>query len=318
MSFKIPSRYRHPIIIAYLLREKLGEWSPQRIRREFTRDRLKDYELEECYFLLEQRFTSIGDFCQDKNYTFFIKTENDLHVFSEGPPIFFDQTKARIFSEVYNLYSIPRGIKNNFTTVTEILSAMQISSREDWEDEEMTFETITQLEDWFDLKIEVWSKFLCTVQNRVLYKHYYTGNPANSKTFVLHWQQETETYFMVDDTETYFEKLFQCQTEGCYFTFRSKKHLDLHEKLCGLSEVKVIQEELGPSGKLIEKAEKAKLIPKCEYNRNFIFFDIESVLPNSNITTKKTKVLSTHELVSIAVNRLIFFLVEISLLDNID
>ena len=308
-SFTIPSRYRHPIIIAYLLREKLGEWSPQKIRREIKRDRLKDYELEECYFLLEERFTSIADFCQDKNFTFFIKTENDLHVFSEGPPIFFDQTKARIFFQVYNLYSIPEGIKNYFTTVNDILSALEISSKywikEDWEDEEMNFETISELETWFNIKIEVWTREFCTKQRRVLYSQFYSGDQAYTKKCVLHYQQETETYLMVDDMVTYFGKLFQCHTEGCFYTFKTQKILDTHEKLCGLTEVKIIQEELGPSGKLIEKAEKAKLIPKCGINRNFIFFDIESVLPNSNITTEKTKVFSTHQLVSIAVNRLI-------------
>ena len=303
----IPSRYRHPIIVAYLLREKLGEWSPQKIKREIYRDRLKDYELEECYFLLEQRFTSIDDFCKDKNFTFFIKTGDVLQVFSEGPSIFLDQTKARIYFEIFNLYAIPRGIKNFSTTVNEILSSLEISSRyyrkEDWEAEEMNFEILSELEEWFCIKFEVWSREFCTKQRRTLYHQYYTGDIAYLRKCYLHFQKETKTFLLVDDVPTYFEKLFECQTEGCFFTFKTKKVLEDHEKLCGLTEVKVIQEELGPSGKLIEKAEKAKLIPKCGYNRNFIFFDIESVLPSSNTKTQKTDVLSTHQLVSIAVNR---------------
>ena len=303
--FTIPSRYRHPIIIAYLLREKLGEWSQQKVRREFTRDRLKDYELEECYFLLEERFTSVADFCSDKSFCFFIKAENGLLTFSDGPPIFFDQTKARIYFQIFHLYSVPQGIKNYFTTVNEILTALKIPPRsiKDWEEEEMNFETISEIETWFDLKIEVWSRVFCNKQRRILYKTIYTGDIAYSRKVYLHFQRETQTFLLIDDVPTYFEKLFECQTQGCYFTFKTLKLLNEHQKLCVLSEVKVVQEELGPSEKLIEKAEKAKLIPKCGYNRNFIFFDIESVLPSSDTRTEKTEVLSTHQLVSIAVNR---------------
>ena len=307
ISIKIPSRYRHPIIVAYLLREKLEEWTPQKIRREILRDRLRDYELEECYFLLEERFKSVADFCSDKSFCFFIKAENGLQIFSDGPPIFFDQTNPRIFFELFNLFSIPRGVKNNLTTVNSILIALEITSeywvKDDWKNVEMNIETITELEEWFCIKFEVWTREFCTKQMRTLYNQYYSGNQAYTKKCILHFQVETETYLMVEDVQTYFEKLFECKTEGCSYTFKTQKTLDAHEKLCGLTEVKVVQEELGPSRKLIEKAEKEKLIPKCGYNRNFIFFDIESVLPNSDIKTKKTKVLSTHQLVSIAVNR---------------
>lgn len=304
---KIPNRYRHPIIIAYLLREKVENWCHTNVRREFCRGKLKDSELEECYYLLAERFTSIDKFCSDKEYQFVIKHKNGLKTFSNGPQILFDTENPRIFFEVYELYSIPRGVTKKITLINEILSALEITSEfwdeEDWEGERLTLEKIFFLENYFRIRFVIWSKYYCNKENRLLYNQLYIGNQASSKTCYLHFQEESGIFLMVDDVSQYFEKYFSCKNEECCYTFKSKKLLDAHEKTCVREQVRIIQEEYGPSWKLIKRAEECKLIPRCAYNRDFIFYDIESVLPRSNVTTEKTKVLSTHKLVSIAVNR---------------
>ena len=304
---KIPNRYEHPIIVAFLIREKHEVWNFEAVKSEIRYDRLFDYELEEAYHNYARNFTSIANFCTTKEFEFFIKDKDGLQRFSSGPEICFDSIKGRIFFDKIDLYSTPKGVNSKLTEVNDLLTFMNIDSPEwdksDWEDELLTLRNIMMVEELFFIKIQIWSRKYCEVEHRVLYENLYTGDQSSSNSAVLHYQEGCERFIVVENTVQYFEKYFACETETCFFTFRTQKLLDEHSKLCGKEKIKIVQEELGPSGKLIKKAEERNLIPKCDFNRNFIFFDIESVLPKSRIQTNKTKVLSTHSLASIAVNR---------------
>lgn len=306
---KIPSRYEHPIIVAFLIREKHEVWNFDTAKSEFRRDRLFDNELEDLYHHYAQNFISLADFCTNKEFEFFIKDKDGLQRFSSGPEICFDSIKGRIIFDKIDLYPIPKGVNSKLTEVNDLLTFMNIDSPEwdksDWENELLTLRNIMLIEELFFIKIEIWTRKYCELERRLLYENLYIGHKSFSNVAVLHCQEGSELSIVVEDSIQYFDKYFPCETDHCFFTFKTQKLLDEHAKLCGKEKVKIVQEELGPSGKLIKKAEERNLIPKCDFNRNFIFFDIESVLPKSQVQTKKTKVLSTHSLASIAANRLI-------------
>ena len=272
---KIPTKYENPIIIAYLLREKCQSWNHENVKREFLRGNIRDSEVVRQYHRLATAFSSIETFCESKSFTFFVRSNTGLHIFSSGPEIFYDETKRRIFFQKTDLYTVPRGIKNKFSEVNQLLSVMNIPTEDweksEWENEQLSFENVLVLEEFFRLKIQIWSRTWSEKENRNFYYNHYTGNKAYSKVCQLHYQTETNFLFLIEDKEQYFDKYFACSTEDCFYTFKSKKLLDQHVMHCGKETIKIIQEELGPSGKLIEKAENANL--------------------------------STHSLVSIAVNR---------------
>ena len=307
-----PKRYEHPIIIAYLLKIKCSQWDVKSVKKEIYRDRLRDPELEELYFQLAQTYTSAGNFFLDKPYKCIMKTPDGLRSVGDGQEIYVDLIKRRIMFDKMDMYWIPPGMKNKFTEVNQLLKFLNVQSspqasawyEDDWENEKLSIDNLFMVEEMFFIQINIWNRKFCKTENRNIYRQIYTGqNCSVSKTALLHFQDETETLFVIEDKEAYFDKYFLCSTEGCFYTFKSQALLDVHLKLCGKETVKIVQEELGFSGKLIKKAEKAGLIPKCGFNRNFVFYDIESVLPRSNCQTERTKVLSTHRLVSIAVNR---------------
>lgn len=304
---KIPNRYEHPIIVAFLIRQKHEIWNFAAAKSEIRSDRLFDYDLEEAYYHYAQIFTSISDFCATKEFEFYVKDKDGLQRFSSGPEIFFDAIKGRIFFDKIDLFPIPSGVNAKFVEVNDLLTFMNIDSPEwdksDWENELLTLRNIMMIEELFFIKIEIWSRTYCNLEHRVLYKNIYTGDKSSSNSAIIHYQEGSERLIVVENSVQYFDKYFACKTELCFFTFRTQKLLDDHSKLCGKEKVRIVQEELGASGKLIRKAEESNLIPKCDFNRNFIFFDIESVLPKSQVQTTKTKVLSTHSLASIAANR---------------
>ena len=170
---------------------------------------------------------------------------------------------------------------------------------------DLDYDTMRVLETNYQIRFLVWTKGMNPKTDRPFFHLYYTGSRAYTKEVFLHYQCETERFLMITDLEKYFVNYFICQNRrsSCYFTFHTRKLRDQHQELCCKEKVKIQQVELGPSGALIEKAEKAGLIPKTHHRRDFLFYDIETVLPKSIVKTTKTSVFSTHEVVSIAVNR---------------
>ena len=191
--------------------------------------------------------------------------------------------------------------------VIDILMALEVriteEDRDYWGDAVLEYEMVMDMEERYDLCIDIWTQSL--VNGFSEYHIYYNGDKCGRKEVSLHYQHETERLILISDTEKYFAGYFVCRNREskCIFTFRSKKLRDQHELLCAKERIKIVQTEMGPSGSLIEKAEKTGLIPTTEHRRDFLFYDIEAVLPKSSVKTSKTTVLSRHSVVSIAVNR---------------
>ena len=177
--------------------------------------------------------------------------------------------------------------------------------KREWGETSIDFEMVPLLEEEYEFCARIWSQKRADNHNGQDYFYYYTGNKIYSRKILLHYHEQTGNLLLVTDEEKYFNQYHVCKNKdkGCYYTFYSKKLLDQHETLCCKEKVQIIQTEMGPNLKLIRKAEQAGLIPKVEYNKDFLFYDIESILPKSEVRTKKTKVVSTHTAVSIAVNR---------------
>ena len=156
-----------------------------------------------------------------------------------------------------------------------------------------------------DLRVMIWTKKFNKDTRKISFEYLYTGNLTSNREIHLHYQEETGCYLLISDKSSYFKNYFVCKNrdQRCYYQFETKKQLEQHQILCCNEKVKIVQTEMGPKDVLIKKAQVAGIIPKTGKNRDFLFYDIESVLPKSSVKTKKTSVLSTHSLVSIAVNR---------------
>ena len=197
--FKIPDRYCHSIIIAYLLREKVENWCQKNVRKEFFEGRLRDSELEECYRLLAERFISVGEFCSGRKFQFFIKDKNGVKTFSEGPEIYFDETKKRIHFSAVDFYPMPSELKKRITKVKDILTKVgtthyrDFRQQEDWGDTNLSLENIELIEEVYDIHAEIWTREYCSKEHRIKYSQLYCGDFFCSRTVYFHLQELTGT-----------------------------------------------------------------------------------------------------------------------------
>ena len=304
---KIPQRYQHPMVVAALLRSHVEEWSQRSLRHCLRRGKLRDPDLEARYFQLEREFSTLDDFCSRVPFKFIIKIGDNVKIIGRGPEILWDDDKNSIVFDKFHMYPIPRGIKNKHVYVTDFVAEAGLTDRHwdptEWDGDLLDMEAVLFLERLFRIKIQIWNQNYSLSEHRAIYDQEYIGSIISEKEYYLHHQEKTGYLLMIDEPEKYFDKYFLCTNENCFYTFRSQKQLDQHTQLCGLDNTRILQEELGQSGKLVKKAEDRGLIPKVGYNRNFLFYDIESTLPSSDVCTQRTKVLQTHQLVSIAANR---------------
>lgn len=305
--FTIPQKYKSPIITAALLRNLCEDWDVKNVKKHLRAGKLRDPDAEERYYELEREFTTLADFCNSAPFNFVIKRTEGLEAYPGGPDLYFDIEKSRIIFDRSNLYWIPSGIKTKTIGVNDFLTILNIDSplwdKEDWTGENLTLENIMMLENAFSLQIKLWSRVFNTKTRANEYTNIYVGSKFPGRKLNCHIQLESNMCFFIDDNEKYFEKYFICPNERCFYEFRTQKLLDDHLLHCGSERMKVVQQVLGPASDLLEKAKSFGLIPECGFHRHFLFYDIESVLVPSDISTEKTQVQSTHQLVSIAVNR---------------
>ena len=93
----------------------MREWNIPNVRKEFRQGKVRDNEIEEDYFRIEQNFKSIEDFCQRPPFKFVVKRENTIKKYSDGPVIFYDDDKKRVCFERAEFYPVPKSIqKRNF------------------------------------------------------------------------------------------------------------------------------------------------------------------------------------------------------------
>ena len=306
-SIKIPKIYTNPLVVATLLRENLDEWTQRSLRLSLARGKLRDPELEELYHRIVQNFAGLEQYCSSKPFKYVIKSGDTVKVIGVGPEILWDDDKKSIIFDKFHMYPIPKGINHRHIYVTDFVAAAGLTDRhwdpKEWKDQLLDLESVDFLEQLFGISIQIWEREYSQTKGQDNYSLYYLGSVFSAEEYFLHLQAQTGLLLFIDDPDKYFSKYFICTNENCFFQFRSQQKLDQHSQLCGQETTRIVQEELGLSGKLVKKAEDHGLIPKLGYNRNFLFFDIESTLPRSTVCTQRTKVMTTHELVSIAANR---------------
>ena len=306
--FSIPTdRYKKPLIAACLIRKRAEVWDIKNVRKQLRGGKLRDPEDEDKYFRFEREYVSLEEFCSSAPFNFTIKTENGILKFPkfDSPEIYFDLVKSRVIFDEADLYWIPGGVEKKYY-VNQLLEKTPRAqwNPENFEGEKISFDMVERIERSFKVSIKIWSREFCNKTHANFYEEFYCGSHFYEDTIYLHYQKATEMFLIIDNPKKYFEKYFRCKNPKCFFILQSEKLLKHHENLCGATGTKIVQDVLGPTSELLERAEKHGLIPRLiEPNRNFAFFDIESVLPSSNIRTQKTTVHSTHQVVSIAVNR---------------
>ena len=305
MIFAIPEKYQKPILLVFLLSEKLDVWTVENVKREFRKGTLRDPDILNTYHRLKNQF--ILENLSDASNCFVIKTESGVEKYGFGPKILFESKTRRIFDLEEDFYHLPKHVDKLIFRVDQLLTHAGISRPfvDYWVGQPLTLKNIRQLEASYPLVINVWMKQKSDSFSGYTYQQIYDGQLQTGKMVNLHFQSETQKLFLISDDTKYFSTLFICKNEekGCYYRFNSAKKLAEHEKSCGNERCKIYQTEYGKTGKLTEKAVKNGLIPRATINRNFIFYDIESTLPKSAVATNNTRVLSTHHVVSIAVNR---------------
>ena len=120
--FTIPKRYKHPIIVAAIVRDAVDIWDSENVRREIFRGKFRDNDNENRYYELEREFVSLENFCIRVPFNFILKNKEGLRRFPEGPDLYFDIDKNRIIFNKSDLYWIPGGIEKKSTTVTDLLN----------------------------------------------------------------------------------------------------------------------------------------------------------------------------------------------------
>ena len=307
MNFIFPESY-NGIILAFIFREKLDTYDAKAFSRQFERrtKRLKR-EYEEEYLKLRAEFTSIEAFCDEKNYQFVIRTADGVKKYGNGPKICYDTLSRKLHFQEFSLYYLPRNVKQRIKNLNDLVKLVGVSNRA-LDNIPLDLEEIQYAEEAYHLKCKIWTRQSLpgdSNNRRGYFSELYTGDVRSSKLVHLHYQEETEELFSIDDVEKYFENYFICKNfeKGCHFQFRSKAQKDKHEQLCDQENLKIEQIELCQNDKLIERAISHHLIPPLEASRDFVFYDIEAVLPRCDIESAKTRVTSTHKLLSIAVNR---------------
>ena len=118
MFFTIPKRYKNPVIILALLREKLREWNLSSLKKAFLRGKVHDSEVEDDYYRIERNFKSIEDFCQRPPFQFVVKQGGEIKVYSDGPEIFYDDDKKRVCFEKAEFFPLPRMLKKRIFKVS--------------------------------------------------------------------------------------------------------------------------------------------------------------------------------------------------------
>ena len=306
-SIQIPKRYKYPLcaVLRKFNLEQGIEWNARNVKKCLPKGKIRDPEIESAYFELEKSYTTLQDFCERIPYSFIIKEGHDVVSYSNGPEIMFNVEKRAIYFNKCDLYWIPPGVSIRTSDVNSNMKGLtsKFYNPNFWLGKSLDLNTILELEEIFEVKFEIWARTFSKKETRNLYSQLYLGHDSYPEVKYFHYQEETSSFLIIDDPHRYFDKLFECPVPFCFYSFRTRKLLDDHQIHCAKESLKIEQKEYGNSCELITRAENHGLIPRCGVNRNYLFFDIESVLPSSNVRTQKTVVLSSHKLVSLAVNR---------------
>ena len=304
-----------PIIFAGVLRESLPVWNFEYVakaKQPRNRGKLRDTSIEKRIVDMQNRYKSLSDRakCDLFPFTFKIKRKSEILEYSSGPQIFLNLSGRPVISFSDFPPYFPQGVSKSENTL-EIFHMASLIEKIEGDGGKMTLDQIEKFEDLFGVSIQVWTKMprkFGTAQKikGYDYQNIFFGNYDYDHEIFFHMEEKTDKLFFITDVKKYFNQFLICKNRpsGCYYTFEDRKQKTSHEKNC-LTEtgIKVVQKEFGLNSNLFEKAENLGLLPRnLKLNDNFIFWDIESVLPSSNEEFGKTKVQSLHKLVSISAN----------------
>ena len=308
MILTIPNRY-DPILFSSLIFEKLN----------FHWDRKKFHEISknpEFLEILERNQLSFGNQNRERlahhfNLKIYIEEDNQVFEFGNGKEIFLKKClkNFKIFTCKYKYFYLPLGIEDNGKIISDVKSLQEFIGQ-NFDGLDSSFNTLDfcSFEAIYNLSINVYSKTKKKGANLFDFKTLRLGQLKNDALEVnLHFQKESNSFLLITSTELYFQNLFICRnkSKGCLITYSKKQLLINHEKTCkNVDEIhaspKIVQTELRNFDVLIKKMIAKKMLDSYPVNKNFIFFDIESVLPNTTYQTKKMRILSHHKLVSLA------------------
>ena len=321
MNFRIPAKYNlystnTYIFSATLYKQLCFAWSLTEIRRVVKTPEFRE-EYDKNNKLFGERVAD--DIGKILGVTYVVDNGTNLDICGDGPKIFIKiRSIATIYFDPCDLFYIPDGIKHKsklYKRLDDILQWLNCYTYKSPE-KRLTLETISInpcpildkrfmfIENTYNLSINVWQKH----QKEFLKLR--IGAIHKGTELSLHFQKETNSFFLITNKDKYFQDYFTCKNfeKGCHYSFCRKTVLHQHEKNCHSPEErvpKIKQKVLGPSKYLMNKAINFGLISKYPKNENFIFFDVECVLPKIVICTKKTTVVCSHKLVSIAANSFI-------------
>ena len=319
MYFTVPARYKNYYIFCIVLFSQLGfDFS----RSQF-RAKLRESEFTDAYERKKNEFddsnpTRIAELHEVK---FVVWKEKKIVEYGTGKPIYLKiKATSRLYLRCTHFYYLPEGLlKNNnlITTLDEILLLRPNPKRAKFDSNfhscALKDIDIEEIEKLHNLCINIHTKTRTESSTQYKYAKLRYGREATNSTVVdLFKQKETSELILIRDMNKFMQNIFYCKNaeEGCRLVFCRKSVLESHLKICKTVEEinqnpNIIQREFTNFDILIEKAIRHKIIHAFPQNENFIFFDVECTLRNSNKSTEKTIVLSTHRLVSIAANSFI-------------
>ena len=323
MYFKLPLRFRNGYIFCGTLFESLD---PKDLTKEILREKLRCNEFLERYEMNLSRLQNEPktNLARIFDLTYVI-TENKKRTkfisYGKGRSIYIRESKqSLIFTDPLLFYYVPDGLKFDGKYLTDFESVFKflIESCNDFASANKNYvgrnfnpcplerNLFDEIEDLFNISINIYSKTQTENSKRYFFKNLRLGKLNTKTTVNFHKHNETEQLIFITNPDVYFQNHFQCENENCRFTFSKYKEFLRHKAYCsnilGVTQIEVKQKEIRNRSILLDKARKLKVIPANLRNEDFIFFDIESALPKSQKIMPKSKVLSTHKLISIAAN----------------
>ena len=314
-GIKINSAY-DPIIYCGILREFYPEWNCEnvsKVRDHKNKGRLKSKSIEKRVLDMQDKFKSLSNKQKAElfPFTFNLKIKSQVFEYSSGPDIFLNMTTNSIYFTSLDHY-FPQGVSKS-ENIFEILHMMGFAQECEGNPGKMTFAELSNIEKMFDVPLQVWTKVPKKYGKERTIKRYDfemlrfgRSNCEIDEEMFFHCDEKTETLYFVTDVKLYFKHLIRCKNypTGCFMTFDDNVKKLAHEKNCTTeTKIQVFQKEFCLNSVLLDKAKQFNVLPQShKINDNFIFWDIESVLPISEETFGKSRVHHLHKLVSISAN----------------
>ena len=314
MYFIIPKRFLNE----YIFIGTLYEDENRSMDKEIYNQKLRSFEFREKYEqnLLQLRTKSLSEISDFFKLTFHIDDKGHFSKVGSGLSVYVRIRKTkRLITDPLDFYYIPQGLKHEGTYLVRLDQMLNYAhlNKESSKRSKINFEiepcplsseAFLTMEKKYNCCINVYNKSLKA--SSFTYKCYrYSIDKPDAYILNLHHVPECNKYILIINQEEYFDQNFKCPNEGCRHVFYRQDHYDRHLITCTKSstiKVQVKQKEIKNSDLLISRAREFGLIKSDPINENFVFYDVESALPKSDIKMKKTTVLSTHKLISIAAN----------------